>query len=77
MGIKNGVWIHVELDRHPQHSCGDSVVPSYDPQAPTYPYFHNFAMYYMDLLSATGASTVWVDEVKFWTQILCNLADSM
>lgn len=71
MVVTNNVWMHVVLDRHPQHQRGNNTtVPTDNPDGPTYPYYRNFASFYWDIPyhQASNTTTVWFDEVQFWTQ---------
>lgn len=77
MDVANDVWMHVLLDRHPQHArdatgvlnppvdnpvCADGTTTCGNKASS---YYHNFSSIYFDLLGSSGATTVWLDEMKF------------
>lgn len=69
MDVVNDVWLHVVLDRHPQHERGGEGAPPDDPAGPEHPYYRDFASFYWDIPYPQGRpTTVWFDDVGFWTQ---------
>lgn len=76
MEVANDVWMHVVLDRHPQHARegGDNppvdnplCANSHSACTGTFAtsYYHNFTSLYHDILGATGTTSFWIDEMKF------------
>ncbi len=67
--VPNGAWLHVLLDRHPQHQRGVQPEPSDNPDGPTNPYYAKFSTFYFDIPYAQSQLTSYnVDELEWYTQ---------
>ena len=70
MAVSNGAWLHVLLDRHPQHERGSQVVPKDNPAGSTNPYYQKFITFYFDVLPYNfSAMNYWIDEIEWYTEL--------
>jgi hypothetical protein len=62
--VNPDAWLHVVLDRHPQHQRGDQTVPSDNP-AGSRNYYQHMNGFYLELFAGSSPQQYWVDEMEF------------
>lgn len=63
--VNPDAWLHVVMDRHPQHKRGESPVPNDNPASPRN-YFEYMSGFYLELFAGSNPQTYWVDEMELY-----------
>jgi len=63
--VNPDTWLHVIMDRHPQHQRGVSPVPTDNPSS-TRNYYEYMNGFYLELFAGSSPQTYWVDEMELY-----------